>query len=417
MPIIHDIPIDRPREHAYSHDQYSWELYIILKQELFYDYRQQPPYRKLFSDALREWAECPRERLERGALLMDGPSMLELSLRNLSQVDLRVSPEKTLGMMKDLTGIINRDDGTISHVFGSTRLIQLRAMAAIVYTKFRSLNWSQQTESLSSLQDGFMFSQIADFADLCAMADFLPPIVIRVMSWFAMLNVRFGVDLRNKVPSMRKNKDIWKAWDGYVLDMASRERVRLAKVAKAPNVYRCAADGCDVQAVHKGAFKKCPGSCSGRNEAHYCSKDCQRKVCANMSLTVLCDLMMIMTQHWMVHRYLCTRDSPTTIIDDDDDDPEWMDIEIYDPTYDDDDNLEDDAVWATMEGSEILIDIPLSSVSWYRKDEVLRIRTKTFSPAFLRSYKRLWQLSRADRRFRQEELLPWPDRIGGGLGI
>ncbi len=143
-----------------------------------------------------------------------------MNYRNLSQVDLKVSPEKTLGMMKDLTGIISRDDGSVPHVFGSTRLIRLRAMAAIIYTKFRSLNWSQQTESLSTLQDGFMFTQIADFADLCAMADFLPPIVIRVMSWFVMLGVRFGVDLRNKVPSIGQRKDLWTAWDGYVVDMA-----------------------------------------------------------------------------------------------------------------------------------------------------------------------------------------------------
>ncbi len=81
MPIIHDTSIDRPREHHYSDEQYNWELYILLKQELFHDYRSQPPYRKLFSDALREWTDRPRERLERAALRMDGPSMLELSLR------------------------------------------------------------------------------------------------------------------------------------------------------------------------------------------------------------------------------------------------------------------------------------------------------------------------------------------------
>ncbi|RPD80646.1 hypothetical protein L226DRAFT_529112 [Lentinus tigrinus ALCF2SS1-7] len=394
MPIIHDISIDRPREHPYSHDQYNWELYILLKQEIFYDYRNQPPYRELFSDASRDWIECPRERLERSAVLMDGPAMLELSLRNLSLADLKGSPEKTLGMLKDLTGLIKREDGSIPHVIGNTPLIRLRAMASIVYTKFRSLNWSQQTESLSSLQEGFMFTQIADFTDLCAMSDFLPPIVIRVMSWFAMLSVRFGVDLRSKIPSMRQNKDLWKAWDGYIIRQAALETARLAKIAKAPNQYRCAADGCEIQAVNKNAFKKCPGDCSGREKAHYCSKGCQRK-------------------HWMVHRYVCTRNPHAPIIDDDGD-SEWIDIETYEPNYDSDDDLEDDAVWATVEGPEIFIDIPLSSVSWYRKDDVLRIRTKTFSPAFLRSYKSLWQLSRADRKHAQAELLPWPDFIRGG---
>ena len=46
-------------------------------------------------------------------------------------------------------------------------------------------------------------------------------------------------------------------------------------------------------------------------------------------------------------------------------------------------------MWATREGPEIFIDIP--NASRYR-EEVIRVRTKTMSPAFLKFYRDLWEV-------------------------
>ena len=89
--------------------------------------------------------------------------------------------------------------------------------------------------------------------------------------------------------------------------------------------------------------------------------------------------------HWFVHRYLCARDEDILL---DDGDPAWEDIDTYRPEQRNR-ILRTSAVWATREGPEIFIDIP--NTSRYR-EEVLRIRTKTMSPAFLKSYRELWEV-------------------------
>ncbi len=99
-------------------------------------------------------------------------------------------------------------------------------------------------------------------------------------------------------------------------------------------------------------------------------------------------------QHWFVHQHVC-REDPQPIVQDDGA-PDWVDVATYEPRRGGDD-LDDDvsAIWAEVQGSDIFIDIP--NISKYRPHEVYRIRTRTLSPALLRSYARLWALSEPAR--------------------
>ena len=93
-------------------------------------------------------------------------------------------------------------------------------------------------------------------------------------------------------------------------------------------------------------------------------------------------------QHWFVHRYFCASEASDTSIPDWDGDPEWVDVETYDPYYRK--HPTEVEAWAEAKGAECFIDIPCTSRN--RKGEVFRVRTKTLSPASLRLYRELWDL-------------------------
>ncbi len=233
------------------------------------------------------------------------------------------------------------------------------------------------------------FRYIAVYADACAQADFLPPIVIRVACWMSTFQVRYGLDAR-KMPMFAEHSylpSLWKAYDDYVLRQTAEELKCLVKVSKAPNMYRCAADRCGIQAMSRGALRKCGGKCREEVKPYYCSGECQRKVSPAHVWHIH---FLTLYKHWFIHRYACRRSARyASPIVEDDGVRDWIDVENYEPHYDDD-ALAEDMLHASKQGVEIFIDIP--DISPCRKGEVMRVRTKTLSAAFLRSYRTKWKL-------------------------
>ena len=139
--------------------------------------------------------------------------------------------------------------------------------------------------------------------------------------------------------------------------------------------------------------------CREEVKPYYCSRECQRKVSPHQ-LTLYMIRLLTLYKHWFTHRYACRRSAPhANPILEDDGDPNWIDVEIYAPRYEDD-ALVEGALLANKEGAEIFIDIPNDSP--YRKGEVMRIRTRTLSVAFLRSYRAQWELPPGERLRRDE---------------
>lgn len=117
----------------------------------------------------------------------------------------------------------------------------------------------------------------------------IPPIVIRVASWIMVLKAKYGVDLRKQgMLSEWRWPYLWKAYDEYLVLQRSKEAERLARISRAPNQYRCAADGCGIQVEHRKYLVKCRGNCPPETKPHYCSRDCQTRVSvASVSICVL----------------------------------------------------------------------------------------------------------------------------------
>lgn len=118
----------------------------------------------------------------------------------------------------------------------------------------------------------------AFYANLCAYMEFVPRSVILVADWLAYLSRRWDVDLRTHA-RYGLFKDLFRVYDEYLAAQATAEAFRAAKVAQHPNAYRCAVSNCGIQATSRSALRRCGGNCAPDVKPHYCSVDCQERVC------------------------------------------------------------------------------------------------------------------------------------------
>ncbi|TFK92956.1 hypothetical protein K466DRAFT_658870 [Polyporus arcularius HHB13444] len=389
--VIHDVVFNRRPRPEYTDDQYEFEVYLILRQELCWDYRHQPGYKELYAEGRSCMERLPMAKLERGMELKDAQLMFEYCLRKLSSIsNIGTITDDILDTLRKLTGWFQNEQGRFPRLGRRTLQIRCFALAALIWCYFRMHFWRAHECTLKELRNDLPLGNVAHFAMVCVNYDYLPPIVIRAAGWFASAKTLYdGVDIRWTIPQFAKEKTLWEAWDKYVESQAAKESKQLAKVAKAPHRYRCAADRCGIRAMHKRALRQCGGDCAPDVRPSYCSEECQLK-------------------HWLVHRYVCRKnplDAPIVVWDDDSD---WEDVEVYKPSYDDG-ALSDAAIWRKDIGVELFVDIP--TCSRFLPGVVFRLRSRTFSPAFLRSYRDLWQLPKRVRTKKQAVLLPTPETM------
>ncbi|KAJ7729106.1 hypothetical protein DFH07DRAFT_756952, partial [Mycena maculata] len=149
----------------------------------------------------------------------------------------------------------------------------------------------------------------------------------------------------------RSFKYLWLEYDKREAEMATEERKRLAKIAKAPNAYRCATEGCDIEATNKRTLLRCSGKCPGEYKPSYCSKECQKR-------------------DWPVHKQICKPGSKATIGPADSD--STIQVNINDPSVLDNEIRPDGGV-------ERIIEFPHPDVPGGK----LRIKSKSLSQVVL----------------------------------
>ncbi|KAI0722195.1 hypothetical protein C8T65DRAFT_734619 [Cerioporus squamosus] len=387
MSIVHDVPFNLSCNPS-TPCELDLEVYIILKQLVYYDHRHPPSSQELHAERKRALEPTTLKHLQRRALLHDGPAMLELGLRRLAQLDrpplVPEDPTQDWDNLYCLTGIMTNDDGRQPpYIYNHTLLVRLCALTSLSWIFFKCYYVSKAQVSLYTLRRDELLRKAANYAALAADFDFLPPFSLYLAGWFKSLQALHGIDIRG-LEVYKEYAAWWEAYDAYAARRHSEEQSRLAKVAKAPNRYRCAADECPVQVLNGRALRKCGGPCPSNSKPHYCSAECQ-------------------SQHWFVHRYFCKAGTTDVSIPNWDGDSDWQDIETYDPRWRR--RPTEIEAWAEVKGAEVFVDIPCTSR--HRKNEVFRVRTMTMSPAFLRLYKEIWDLPRHLRKKVEPALLSW----------
>ncbi len=169
-----------------------------------------------------------------------------------------------------------------------TTRLRLQGLACYAHMKF----WADERtpDSYMHLVDSSSPMFDACFAaDICVGLGFIPPITLRIAGWMSTTKARFAADAR----AADKFKDLhylWATHANYLSRLQLKEDSRLKKVAKAPHLYRCANDGCEIRATNRSALRRCGGGCPPERTPHYCSDLCQRQVRAiRFSRTVITD--------------------------------------------------------------------------------------------------------------------------------
>ena len=171
---------------------------------------------------------------------------------------------------------------TEGNVFDADPILRLQATAALAWIFFRQYFWTSYPDCFEVSRGAMALEQCVYLSGILAVSDFVPPIVPRIASWLSTVKVRYAkLEGRVMFREFCFTKDFWKAYETYVEYRKIEEEIRLAKVANAPNQYRCAADGCGIQAVNKSALRKCGGDCLPDKKPHYCSVGCQVRVSAS----------------------------------------------------------------------------------------------------------------------------------------
>ncbi|KAI0364551.1 hypothetical protein BV20DRAFT_1029529 [Pilatotrama ljubarskyi] len=397
MPLSCDTSFNVPRG-LYPEKYLGFEHYLMLKQQVCYDYRSLPEYRQLYAEGMRAIRQHPAHHLKRGILLSDAPVMIECCIRTLAICEVPYDtdgPDSIKGILERISGIAT-DSPLASmkakkepRIKNNSPRLQLHALAAFAYMNFYAHWLVPHVGSFHVMTENHVMYNAAYALNVCVQRGFVPPMALHVAGWLATTKARFGVDVR-QLKRFAALRSLWRAHNDYLRHIQHQDDLWHAKAAKAPHVYRCANDGCDIRATHKGALKQCAGDCPPERKPHYCSRYCQRR-------------------HWTIHREFCAERSSSECSEviDDDGDPDWNDVKDFhapkvpDPHWD-----KRWPVWAEREGPEIFIDIP--NVSQYRRGEVMRLRTRTLSPECLKAYKRLWTRKKieATRRVVAAKLLP-----------
>ncbi len=91
-------------------------------------------------------------------------------------------------------------------------------------------------------------------------------------------------------------------------------------------------------------------------------------------------------QHWRIHRYTC-KEGVVAGPFEDDHDSDWEDVETCDNVVRMRD-IDFEGSWTMKRGRELFIDI--INPSRARRGELLRIRSRTLDPTFLKWYDIMW---------------------------
>ncbi len=256
----------------------------------------------------------PKERLERSLALKDGKTSLEmctryasvhrviqiehiqmLQARRLSQCDADdAKSDATLLLLEALNGRVGSTrpvadiPGPMQNVTPQVRNRAIGLTAWLYFNLYFLLPDMHSGTLYAATKYGSLCNAVC-LANESVGYGHIPPIVIRVASWIMVLKAKYGVDLRKQgMLSEWRWPYLWKAYDEYLVLQRSKEAERLARISRAPNQYRCAADGCGIQVEHRKYLVKCRGNCPPETKPHYCSRDCQTRVSvASVSICVL----------------------------------------------------------------------------------------------------------------------------------
>ena len=117
----------------------------------------------------------------------------------------------------------------------------------------------------------------ARHANLLAGYGFIPPIALRIPAWLHALKKLHNFDARAH-DVFKLFRYAWRAYDEFRADQTLAEAARREKIRGQEERYRCATEGCGIQATHANGLRRCSGNCPPSVKPYYCSELCHLRV-------------------------------------------------------------------------------------------------------------------------------------------
>ena len=115
------------------------------------------------------------------------------------------------------------------------------------------------------------------FADDCASLGFISPVVLMIGTGIQdLMSIPEIPEARH--PRFQEFVFLWEVVERRNREYDEEKKKRDGKVAKAPNAYICAAQGCGIEGTRKSGLLRCAGKCPSNIKPSYCSKECQKAV-------------------------------------------------------------------------------------------------------------------------------------------
>ncbi|KAH9828683.1 uncharacterized protein C8Q71DRAFT_912205 [Rhodofomes roseus] len=258
-------------EHDLSPDfQLTDELtdYVQLLQGCCRSYGDDVDFNDLFKEAFARLRSRNIRELSVGALAGRMEDMIELGMRLYTGCG---------GVVKDIPEALT----TWQHITSPSSPPSQpppRRILAIAYALQAKVYKDRAHVDKETIQiDDLRRAAIA--ADAAAAQGLVTPIVLNIAQYAAM---PLGLPSNayqsfKKLPEFACLTDLWRVWRRRNGEIEREQQARDRKVARAPNAYRCAAEGCGIEGTKKATLLRCAGKCEEASKPHYCSKECQKK--------------------------------------------------------------------------------------------------------------------------------------------
>ncbi|KAJ7511774.1 hypothetical protein B0H11DRAFT_1952873 [Mycena galericulata] len=329
------------------------EAYVRVKQSLVDYHSASSDLRQSFIDCSAYLVANPGSRVAPDAAEGDGEARLEVAIRRLSGCG---------GFLQDVNRALSALDTIIDpdhedpSVDVSDALVA-KAFSCKAFAFIEKYEAAVKNRNVRLANDHLYAAAI--HADAAVSRGLVTPTALGVVSLLTRSAEQYKHDVRNS-PRYRIFVSLWRAMDRRDEEMAAEDRKRAAKIAKAPNAYKCAAGGCGVEGTSKKALLRCSGKCPAEYKPSYCSKECQKT-------------------DWPVHKQICkpgsesknSASAPATT------GGPPIKVSMNDPS------ALDDEISSEVGGVERIIEFPHPGMPGGK----LRIVSKHLSPAFLRYLK------------------------------
>ncbi|KAI0668941.1 hypothetical protein C8Q78DRAFT_218830 [Trametes maxima] len=288
MQTIRQYTIDLPKDLPFYENE---EDYVKVRHSCTFDYHSFPAPQQQHIDCSIHLSKTPfnvvATALERG----DPEGIIDLGLRYSTGCTVSANVEQSLDTWEAITDPGHRhalpSDRLTPSILARTYSLLADTYRVLSELAFDGLPVHRAATPLYPdrvLPDGeqdvytannFLYLA-ASYAEAAVAWGIVSPAVLNIARHLIHLGQRQRLETRD-TPRYKRFIHLWRAHDTRQEEMAQDRRVREAKMARAPNAYICAAQGCGITSKQKKGLMKCAGKCPPERKPHYCSKDCQRR--------------------------------------------------------------------------------------------------------------------------------------------